>query len=248
MAYIALLLFDINDNLSQQMMSLFKHYFINNPLADTWQRGTFSDIIQSTIGGDWGKDSLSGNYTEEVFCIRGADIPDVKAGDKGKMPIRFILPKNYSSKKLQANDLVVEISGGSPTQSTGRIAFISQSLLDRYHNKIVCTNFCRAIKPKNCYALFLYVYWQYLYDIGLYFTYENGTTGIKNFDLIGFISTEEIVLPPDDLLSKFTTICSGYLDKINANGMENERLSAIRDNLLPKLMVGELDVADIQID
>ena len=230
------------------MMSLFKHYFINNPHTDTWQRGTFSDIIQSTIGGDWGKDALSGNYTEEVFCIRGADIPDVKAGDKGKMPIRFILPKNYSSKKLQANDLVVEISGGSPTQSTGRIAFISQSLLDRYKNKIVCTNFCRAIKPKNGYAIFMYIYWQYLYDLGLCFTYENGTTGIKNFDLTGFISTEEIVLPPDDLLSKFTTICNEYLDKINANGMENDKLAAIRDSLLPKLMLGELDVANIQLD
>ncbi|MBO2527966.1 MAG: restriction endonuclease subunit S, partial [Clostridiales bacterium] len=32
-----------------------------------------------------------------------------------------------------------------------------------------------------------------------------------------------------------------------ANQQENQRLSAMRDALLPKLMSGEIDVSDIQI-
>ena len=64
------------------------------------------------------------------------------------MPTRYILPKNLANKKLEAGDLVVEISGGSPTQSTGRCTAITQSLLDRYDSSMVCTNFCKAIKPK----------------------------------------------------------------------------------------------------
>ena len=80
--------------------------------------------IEKTISGDWGKDTPSGNNTEMVYCIRGADIPEVRAGNKGKMPTRYILPKNYAAKQLVDGDIVVEISGGSPTQSTGRAAAV----------------------------------------------------------------------------------------------------------------------------
>ena len=58
------------------------------------------------------------------------------------MPTRYILPKNFATKQLMAGDIVVEISGGSPTQSTGRCTAITQSLLDRYDSGMVCTNFC----------------------------------------------------------------------------------------------------------
>ena len=138
----------INDNLQQQLSAIFREWFIDTPYSAEWPRGTFADLIDRTISGDWGKDAPTGNYTEMVYCIRGADIPEVKAGNKGKMPTRFILPKNYEAKKLVDGDIVVEISGGSPTQSTGRAAPVSESLLDRYDRGMVCTNFCKAIKPK----------------------------------------------------------------------------------------------------
>lgn len=145
----------INNNLEQQAQALFKKWFIDNPENVDWSAGTFRELIQSTLNGDWGKKTPTGNNTEKVYCIRGADIPEVKAGNKGKMPTRYILPKNLANKKLEAGDLVVEISGGSPTQSTGRCTAITQSLLDRYDSSMVCTNFCKAIKPKNGYSLFV---------------------------------------------------------------------------------------------
>ena len=86
------------------------------------------------------------------------------------MPTRYIIPKNLANKKLEAGDIVIEISGGSPTQSTGRCTAITQSLLDRYDSSMVCTNFCKAIKPKNGYSLFVYYYWQYLYEKGVFFS------------------------------------------------------------------------------
>lgn len=145
---------EVNKNLEEQAKLIFKSWFIDATESSSWNTGTFSDIIESMIAGDWGKDSPIGNNTEMVYCIRGADIPDVKSGSKGKMPTRFILPKNYATKHLVAGDVVVEISGGSPTQSTGRIASISQSLLDRYDKGMVCTNFCKAMKPKSGYSMF----------------------------------------------------------------------------------------------
>ena len=242
----------INENLEQQAQAIFKSWFVDfepfgGVMPDDWCLGTFSDIIESTLGGDWGKETSTGNYTERVYCIRGADIPEVKAGNKGKMPTRYILPKNFKNKKLIANDIVVEISGGSPTQSTGRVAAISQSLLDRYDCGMVCTNFCRAIKPCEGYSYYTYYYWQYLYDRNVFFSYENGTTGIKNLDLSGFVETESIIIPSNKAIQEFNSLIDSFHSRIFKNGQENENIAALRDTLLPKLMNGEIDVSKVRI-
>jgi hypothetical protein len=236
-----------NDNLQQQAQALFKQWFVDNPDAISWKEGTFSNLIEKTISGDWGKDSPSGNNTEMVYCIRGADIPEVRAGNKGKMPTRYILPKNYAVKQLVDGDIVVEISGGSPTQSTGRAAAVSDALLARYDKGMVCTNFCKALKPRAGYSMYVYYYWQYLYDRDIFFSYENGTTGIKNLDINGFIETEPIVIAPEGLVEKFDAVCQTVFSKIYANGMENEHLALVRDTLLPKLMSGEIDASAVQL-
>lgn len=238
---------EINDNLQQQAQALFKKWFVDNPDAISWKEGTFSNLIEKAISGDWGKDSPSGNNTEMVYCIRGADILEVRAGNKGKMPTRYILPKNYAAKQLVDGDIVVEISGGSPTQSTGRAAAVSDALLARYDKGMVCTNFCKALKPRAGYSMYVYYYWQYLYDRDIFFSYENGTTGIKNLDINGFIETEPIVIAPEGLVEKFDAVCQTIFSKIYANGMENEHLALVRDTLLPKLMSGEIDASAVQL-
>ena len=237
----------INKNLDEQARLLFRYWFIDAPESNSWKKGTFSNIIDLMIPGEWGKDTPSGKNTEMVYCIRGADIPEVKAGNKGKMPTRYILPQNYVNKHLIDGDVVVEISGGSPTQSTGRIAAVSQSLLNRYDKGMVCTNFCKALKPRPGYSMFLYYYWQYLYDKNVFFSYENGTTGIKNLDISGFIETEPIVLPPQNLVSKFDSFCQSLFNIIFANGRENEGLAMLRDNLLPQLMTGKLEISGLDL-
>lgn len=232
----------INENLEQQAQAVFKAWFIDNSEATSWRKGTFSDLIEKTISGDWGKDTPLGNNTEMVYCIRGADIPEVRAGNKGKMPTRYILPKNYATKQLVDGDIVVEISGGSPTQSTGRAAAISTALLNRYDRGMVCTNFCKALKPIAGYSMYVYHYWQYLYDTGVFFSYENGTTGIKNLDLSGFLESEPIFIAPAKLIKEFNAFCQSAYAIVYANGLENEQLSLTRDTLLPKLLSGEIEV------
>ena len=95
--------------------------------------------------------------------------------------------------------------------------------------------------------MFVYHYWQHLYNAGVFFGYENGTTGIKNLDISGFIETEEIVIPPVEITSRFDAVCQSIANMVYANGLENERLANVRDVLLPRLMSGEIDVASIEI-
>ena len=222
-------------NLDEQIKAVFKEMFVDGAECREWDQNNLESLVSSTLGGDWGKESEMGNYTQRVYCIRGADIPEVSMGNKGKMPTRFILPKNYVNKRLVDGDLVVEISGGSPTQSTGRIAAITQALLDRYDQGMVCTNFCRAIKPIPSYSMFLYYYWQYLYERDVFFSYENGTTGIKNLDLSGVLQNEVLSIPPKDTVERFNSFCHRAFARVQSTGLQNENLEELKAVLINEL-------------
>ena len=240
----------INHNLKEQAQALYKSWFIDfepfkggkfvdselGMIPKGWRVGRIADIVADTYNGDWGKDGLTGSFTKRVFCIRGADIPSLCVGNSGKMPIRFIQEKHFQSKFLKDGDIVVEISGGSPTQSTGRHCRISDLLVERYNNSLVCTNFCKAVRPKEGYSFFLSLLWEYLYDSGIMYSYENGTTGIKNLDLAGLLAGEAVVIPSIDIVMSFSQMISSMNQKVLFNGYENERLAAQRDAILPKLM------------
>ena len=239
-----------NHNLEEQARSLYKSWFIDfEPFKDGkfvdselgmipegWRVGSIADIVADTYNGDWGKEELTGSFTKRVFCIRGADIPSLRVGSSGKMPIRFIQDKHFLSKFLKDGDIVVEISGGSPTQSTGRHCRISESLVERYDNSLICTNFCKAVRPLEGYSFFLSLLWNHLYDSGVMFSYENGTTGIKNLDLAGLLAGEPVIIPNFDVVRSFSKMIESLNHKVLFNGYENVQLAAQRDTLLPKLM------------
>ena len=249
----------INDNLEQQAQALFKSWFVDfEPFKDGefvdselgmipkgWRVGAIAEVTSNMISGDWGKESLTTNYSHKVFCIRGADIPDLKVGNRGKMPIRFILEKNFMNKRLNPDDLVIEISGGSPTQSTGRVCRISSELISYYNKAIICTNFCKAISPIKGYSAYIYYLWDSLYKQGIMFLYENGTTGIKNLDVNGLLEKLQVIIPPEEIVLKFYDAISKLSNKTLANSIESAKLAHLRDTLLPRLMSGELKINDL---
>lgn len=233
-------------NLQQQAAALFRRWFIDSPEACRWHTGVFSQLLEAAIGGDWGRDAPSGRFTQPVRCIRGTDLSAVRQGTLGRMPTRYIPPKSFADKHLAAGDIVVELSGGSPTQSTGRAAVVLQPLLERCGQQLICTNFCRILRPAAGCGMFVYHYWQYLYDRQVFFAYENGTTGIKNLDLSAVLSAHPIVIPPAPLLQRFDRVCQPLYARLAANGQESERLTALRDLLLPALMSGKIDVSAVR--
>lgn len=83
-----------------------------------------------------------------MTCLRGADFPAISGLIKLEAPERYILEKN-KYKILEDGNLLIEISGGSPTQSTGRICYINENVLKRFENDIITSNFCKAIELNN---------------------------------------------------------------------------------------------------
>ena len=215
---------------------------LKREIPEGWEVTVFNDWIKDTKAGDWGKESIEGNYTERVYCIRGADINGINGKGEVKAPERFIL-KNNSSKKLIPNDFVVEISGGSPVQSTGRIALITESTLERFDTDIICSNFCKAVSIKN--EKYIYNFkqeWQRLYDAGVFFGFEGKTSGIKNFLFDSFMNSYSIVLPKKEIVEKYYEFAQSIDKKIQSNLKQNQELSALRDWLLPMLMNGQVKV------
>lgn len=56
-----------------------------------------------------------------------------------------------------------------------------------------------------------------------------------------------VVLPPRELVYEFERIAGTLMKKYKANHEENEKLANLRDTLLPKLMLGELDISSIRL-
>ena len=194
-----------------------------------------SYFITETIGGDWGKETAQGNYSERVVCLRGADIPEIASGKNGDPPTRYILPKNLLTKQLAPWEIIVEISGGSPTQSTGRCALITSEMLSNYSTPIICTNFCRAIRCKNPqFAAYVYSLLIAMYNNNLFFNYENGTTGIKNLDLSSILEKEYVYLPSEDELEFFYRFTSKTYKQIEQHKAENNKLNELKQLYLKK--------------
>lgn len=215
---------------------------LKREIPEGWEDGVIADLIKNDKSGDWGKDELQGNYTVEVSCIRGADINGINGQGEVKAPRRFILEKNIH-KILEPFDLVVEISGGSPTQSTGRLTYVTEATQERFDNPLICSNFCKALTLKEPKSLFNLVFeWNRLYDAGVLFGWEGKTSGIKNLLFDNFVTNHKIPIVPIELMKQFFDKVYPIHQKIQKNLLENQKLAELRDWLLPMLMNGQVRV------
>jgi len=230
--------------LPAHIAALFPDSFEDSELGEIptgWSVAVLDQFVEHVLGGDWGGDELTAGKPVRVRCIRGADIPDLQRGGVGKMPSRYIKQSSASKRTLNDGDLVIEISGGSPTQSTGRPVLISSQLLGRLDAPLVCSNFCRMIRLKSqLTSEFIYLWLLTLYANDEFLKFENGTTGIKNFAFTLFSSTYGLVVPPPAAISIFAAQAKPLFLKLHANAAEIETLSRLRDTLLPRLISGEI--------
>lgn len=225
--------------------TLFRHYFIENP-DPTWKEGKLGDYVIETIGGEWGTETPEGESGMPVRCLRGADVADLNDGIATRIPLRYVKPSKYEKIKPNNGDIILEISGGTDTCSTGRVAYINEGVKQLFDYPIVFSNFCRLLRVKEDYTYFVYCYFRHLHKQGEFFNLENGSSGIHNlnykaalYDDLGW------PVPTDEkLVIEFGEKVKPYFDKINTNKKQILSLSAQRDTMLPRLMSGEVKVAE----
>ena len=143
----------------------------------------FEQVIESYISGDWGNDESSEEASCAVSCIRGADIVPIRNSDFTNIPTRYISSRSLAAHTLKEGDIVIEKSGGSPTQSTGRVVYISKELLEA-KGDVVCSNFCVAFRVKAEWnPKYIYYYLCNIYNADVFFNFEGKTSGLKNLQV-----------------------------------------------------------------
>ena len=209
-----------------------------------WKLKPIGDVIDYHIGGGWGNDDETKEFSVSGYVIRGTDIPKVRRGDANHDVYRFHKASNIKSRELIEGDIVFETAGGSEGQPLGRTCFITQEILDHYGDKVMAASFCKQIRTTSIPSLFLYYYLNYLYDTGMIESFQVQSTGISNYQFEPFLKFQQIMLPEADLMQEFHDKVMPMQKQIAILGQQNAQLRQIRDRLLPRLISGKLQVKE----
>jgi type I restriction enzyme S subunit len=242
--------------LEETAQQLYKEWFVRmrfpnykkakfeKGIPKLWKLKPIGDVIDYHIGGGWGNDDETKEFSVSGYVIRGTDIPKVRKGDANLDVYRFHKASNIKSRELIEGDIVFETAGGSEGQPLGRTCFITQEILDHYGDKVMAASFCKQIRTTSIPSLFLYYYLNYLYDTGMIQSFQVQSTGISNYQFEPFLKFQQIMLPEADLMQEFHDKVMPMQKQIAILGQQNAQLRQIRDRLLPRLISGKLQVKE----
>jgi len=151
---------------------------------------TVKNVITDKISGEWGDETLDG---QGVIVIRTANFLNTGLINFSNLVRREIDQKKVEKKRLISGDIIIEKSGGSPTQPVGRVVIFRNPDNDTY----LCNNFTSILRPNRNKVHPEYLFYV-LYDNhkkGKTLRYQNKTTGIINLKLDRYLDSE-IPLPP----------------------------------------------------
>jgi len=234
--------------LPAELQALFPSRFTDTPqgpVPEGWKLVPFGELLSHTIGGDWGDEQPTEKNDVRVAIIRGTDLPDLANGHSGRVPIRFTSQKKLATRKLQDGDLVLEVSGGSKDQPTGRSLYLTNGILSQFNCPMEPASFCRLLRPATKeIGVLLAQHMTYIYGLGKTWEYQNQSTGISNFQTMHFLENELVTVPDGDVLRAFSETIRPMVDR--AHLTQIAQLATLRDTLLPRLISGQLRLPDAE--
>ena len=247
--------------LEQMAENLYKEWFVRfrfpghenvemenskyGKVPSTFKFIKMQDAFDYYVGGGWGEDESSNEFSEEASVIRGADFPNVWHYDVSSCPRRYHKKSNYKARQLEDGDIVMEISGGTSEQPVGRTVLITQDLIDRFEGgRVICASFCKLLRlRKDVISPYYFYYWmKFLYDTRIIDRFQLQSTGIINFKFDPFLRKGDIMLPSTEIMDAFEKQVRTIHKEMNKLSHQNKLLIRQRDLLLPRLMSGKLEV------
>lgn len=257
----------MNNTLEEMGKALFKRWFVDfefpnengkpykssgGEMVDSemgeiptgWELTTLREVVDYYIGGGWGQEAESAEYGVPAYVIRGTDIPNINDGNVTTCPFRYHKASNYETRQLHSQDLIIEVSGGSKEQPVGRTTIVDDNILNQFNGRSICASFCKLVRVKNDLINPFIIFWKIksLYETEDIYRYQEQSTGISNFKFEYFLDDLKVVVPSKRIheLSKYIFNIIHF--QLTNNGIENRKLSQIRDSLLPRLMSGKLRI------
>ena len=222
----------INNNLEQQAQAYFDELFVVN--ADpNWSECTLSDIGSVVAGGTPSKSKPEYYADQGIAWITPKDLSVNKSKfiSHGENDISKLGFSKSSAAKMPAGTIL--FSSRAPI---GYIAIAQNEVTTNQGFKSVIPN-------ENIGTAYLYFLLKNLLP-----TIEGMASGSTFKEISGStMKSVPTVMPDADTIQLFSSFCEPVFKEQEILEAENQRLSALRDSLLPKLMSGELDVSDIDI-
>ena len=189
------------------------------------------DLVDEVTSGDWGQERPEVN-SEECVVVRATDFDSLAGGDVDSAPHRFLRPSSIAKRQLLSGDLLVEMSGGSESQPTGRLVRVGDKVASM-SPPVVFSNFVKRLRLKSSVdSEYFALAWRSLYYRGRTKPYEKRTTGIRNFRLDDFLNTEEMPLPPLDEQQRIARTLSTLQRAVQASGTELRSLLELRRTMI----------------
>lgn len=166
------------------------------PLPEEWGVVKFDAVVLDILTGDWGETN-PGPDLQQCYVLRGTDFYQALKGSFTNTPIRYLKTSSIQKRQLRDGDILIELSGGSKDQPTGRIMIVNHEIKSKSSLPLVFSNFVKRLNVKtDFWPEFFWQYWEHLYQNSVTRIYEKRTTGIRNFKLNDFLASEHIPLPP----------------------------------------------------
>lgn len=222
----------INDNLEQQAQSYFQELFVDNANPE-WTTGTISDL-GAVVGGSTPSKAKPEYYTESgIAWITPKDLSINKSKfvSHGENDITELGLKNSSAAIMPEGTVL--FSSRAPI---GYIAIAA--------GEVTTNQGFKSVVPKP--------------EIGtpfVYFFLKNtlpvieGMASGSTFKEVSGSTMKNVpaVIPDAETLAKFSDFCAPIFAQQRILEEQNQSLATLRDNLLPKLMSGEIDVSAVQL-
>ena len=222
----------INDNLEQQAQSYFQELFVDNADPE-WAIGTISDI-GTVVGGSTPSKAKPEYYTESgIAWITPKDLSINKSKfvSHGENDITELGLKNSSAAIMPEGTVL--FSSRAPI---GYIAIAA--------GEVTTNQGFKSVVPKP--------------EIGtpfVYFFLKNtlpvieGMASGSTFKEVSGSTMKNVpaVIPDAETLAKFSDFCAPIFAQQRILEEQNQSLATLRDNLLPKLMSGEIGVSAVQL-
>ena len=222
----------INDNLEQQAQSYFQELFVDNAVPE-WTTGTISDL-GTVVGGSTPSKAKPEYYTESgIAWITPKDLSNNKSKfvSHGENDITELGLRNSSASIMPEGTVL--FSSRAPI---GYIAIAA--------GEVTTNQGFKSVVPKP--------------EIGtpfVYFFLKNtlpvieGMASGSTFKEVSGSTMKNVpaVIPDAETLAKFSDFCAPIFAQQRILEEQNQSLATLRDNLLPKLMSGEIDVSAVQL-
>lgn len=216
---------EINKNLLQQLHVLYLRFFCDSAM-DTH----LGDVVATTSGGTPSR-KHDEYYSDSSICwVKSKELLGNYIHETEEH-INDLAIKKSSAKLLPEHSVLIAMYGAT----VGAYGVISKPMTC---NQAVCALLCNENYPYTYLFQIAYESQQKFINLAVGSAQQN----------ISQVLIKQLSLHSDlDIIQRFHDLALPMHQEIEFLQAENIRLSDLRDNLLPKLMSGELDVSNVEI-